>query len=129
MSASRFAAAALLSLAAAASVPAIANPVAAPVQVVTLYSYGYQPNPIRLAAGRAVTLHFVNGARNRHDFTAPDFFGSARILSGSAPAGKVDLARGQSRSVTLIPAAGRYRVRCARPFHKLLGMSATVVVR
>lgn len=128
MSASRIAAAALLSLAATASIPALASPVAAPVQVVALYSYGYRPSPVRLAAGRAVTLHFVNRAGSRHDFSAPDFFRMARILSGNAPGGKVELARGQSRSVTLVPTAGTYRVRCTRPFHKLLGMSATIVV-
>lgn len=128
MSASRKAASALISLAAAASAPAGASPVATPVQVVVLYSHGYRPSPIRLAAGRAVTLHFVNRAGKRHDFTAPAFFGAARILSGNVAGGKVDLAPGASRSVTLVPAGGAYRVRCTRPLHKLLGMSATIVV-
>jgi len=128
MSASPIAAALVAALAAAASSPAPASPVAAPVQVVVLYSHGYQPSPIRLAAGRAVTLHFVNRAGKRHDFTAPGFFRSARILSGNAPGGKVDLGPGMNRSVTLVPARGTYAVRCTRPLHKLLGMRATVVV-
>ncbi|HET7817116.1 MAG TPA: cupredoxin domain-containing protein [Sphingomicrobium sp.] len=128
MSASRIAAALLAPLAAAASAPAPASPVAAPVQVIVLYSHGYQPSPIRLAAGRAVTLHFVNRAGKRHDFTAPAFFGAARALSGNAAGGKVDLAPGASRTVTLVPVAGSYRVRCTRPLHKLLGMKATIVV-
>lgn len=128
MSASRIALAVLAPLAAAAFAPAPASPVAAPVQQITLYSHGYRPSPIRLAAGRAVTLHFVNRAGKRHDFTAPAFFAAARILSGNAAGGKVDLGPGASRSVTLVPARGTYRVRCTRPLHKLLGMSGTILV-
>jgi plastocyanin len=125
----RLAAAAALSLAAFASVPTSAQPVAAPVQTIGLYSYGYSPNPIVLAAGRPVTLTFVNRGRHGHDFTAKRFFRASRILSGSAPGGEVELAGGQSRSLTLIPAAGRYKVHCGHPFHSLMGMRAEVVVR
>jgi plastocyanin len=131
MFAFRNAVAAALSLAAAASVPAAANPnvTVTPAVVIDLYSYGYRPNPIQLAAGRPVTLTFVNRAGKGHDFTAPGFFRAARILSGKVANGEVDLAGRQSASVTLIPAAGTYRVHCGRPFHKLLGMSGTIVVR
>jgi hypothetical protein len=31
--------------------------------------------------------------------------------------------------VTLVPAKGRYNVHCGRPFHKMMGMSADIVVR
>lgn len=100
-----------------------------PAQTIGLYSYGYSPNPIVLAAGRPVTLTFVNRGRHGHDFTAKRFFRASRILSGSAPDGEVELAGGQSRSLTLIPAAGRYKVHCGHPFHSLMGMRAEIVVR
>jgi len=128
MSAIRIAAASALALALAASAPSAAQ-VGAPVQTVILYSYGYAPSPIVLEAGRAVTLSFVNRAGKSHDFTAREFFRSSRIIAGAAPGGKVELKAGQARSVTLIPAAGRYRVHCAKPFHKMMGMRSDIVVR
>jgi plastocyanin len=122
---SRLAAAAAFGLAATAS----AQPVAAPAYTIALYTYGYQPNPIVLNAGRAVTLNFVNRAGKGHDFTARKFFASSRIIAGSAPGGEIDLGPGRSRSITLIPAAGRYSVHCGHPFHKMLGMRGDIVVR
>lgn len=108
---------------------AAAAPVAAPVQVINLASYSYAPTPIRLAAGRAVTLQFVNRAGKSHDFTARRFFRSARILSGRLGDGEVELRGGQSASVTLIPTAGRYPVHCGRPFHKMMGMRSVILVQ
>lgn len=127
-----------MALAATASIPATANPAASPAPmtvtvtpavVIDLYSYGYRPNPIRLAAGRPVTLTFVNRAGKGHDFTAPAFFRASRILAGNVAGGEVDLAGRRNATVTLVPAAGTYHVHCGRPFHKLLGMRGTIVVR
>lgn len=107
-----------------------AGPAAAqPVQTVTLYSYGYAPQVLYLAAGRPVTLHFVNRSGKGHDFTARRFFDSARILAGRADGGEIDLHGRQSAQVTLIPAAGRYPVHCSHPFHKMLGMRGTIIVQ
>lgn len=103
--------------------------VTAPVQTIGLFSYGYNPDPIVLAAGKPVTLTFVNRSKNGHDFTAKQFFRSSRILAGSAPDGEVDLSGERSTSVTLVPAAGRYKVHCGRTFHKMMGMTAEIVVR
>jgi len=108
---------------------AASQQIAAPVQGIALYSYGYNPDPIVLTAGKAVTLNFVNRATKGHDFTAKKFFSSSRIISGNVGEGEVDLAPGRSASVTLIPAAGRYKVHCGHPFHKMLGMSGDIVVR
>jgi plastocyanin len=124
MAPSRLAAAAALSLfasAGASQVPAI--------QTIHLYSYGYQPDPMVLRAGLPVTLTFVNRAGKGHDFTAEKFFRASRIVEGAAPGGEIDLDRGQSTSITLIPSAGRYKVHCGKPFHKLMGMSADIIVR
>jgi plastocyanin len=128
MSIFRLAAAALCIVAAASS--SAQAPVAAPVQQILLYSYGYTPSPIVLAAGKPVTLTFVNRAGKSHDFTAPKFFASSRILAGHVARGEeIDLSGGQSASVTLIPAAGEFRVRCSKPFHTMLGMSDKIIVR
>ena len=120
-----------LLLAAAALVavgPAAAQP-APPVQTVILYTHGYAPRVLHLAVGRPVTLVFVNQAGKRHDFTARRFFHSAQILSGRVFGGEVDLRGGQSARVTLIPRAGRYPVHCGYPFHKVMGMHGTIIVR
>ena len=118
--------AALLAAAPASAQPA---PVPAPVQVINLHSYAYSPTPIVLRAGQPVTLHFVNRSSKGHDFTAREFFRSARILAGRVRGGEIDLRGGRSASVTLIPAAGRYRVHCGHPFHSLLGMRSTILVQ
>ena len=120
--------AAALSLAIAASSHAASPPVGAPVKTIDLYSYGYSPKPIRLAAGRAVTLHFVNRSGKGHDFTAREFFAASRILSGRVRNGEVDLAGGRSASVTLIPARGTYKVHCGHFMHKQLGMRGRIIV-
>ena len=127
MFAFRLAAASAIAVTAGASAQMTAK--VAPAQVITLYSYGYAPNPIVLAAGRPVTLTFVNRSGGGHDFTARRFFASSRILAGQAPGGEIDLRGGQSKSVTLIPAPGQYPVHCGHTFHKMLGMRGDIVVR
>ena len=117
---------AMLMLAAAAQLAASQAP-APPVHTIDLVNFAYRPAPIRLAAGRPVTLQFVNRAGKGHDFTAAKFFRSARILSGRVEGGAVDLRGGQSARVTLIPAAGRYTVHCGRFGHKMLGMRAAII--
>jgi uncharacterized cupredoxin-like copper-binding protein len=121
----RLAAAAALSLIGSAA----ATQTATLVQTVQLYSYGYGPDPIVLSAGKPVTLNFVNQAGKGHDFTAPSFFSSSKIVAGNVSGGEIDLRAGQSASVTLVPSAGRYKVHCGKPFHKMLGMSGDIIVR
>jgi plastocyanin len=102
---------------------------ATPVQTIQLYSYGYNPDPIILTAGQRVTLKFVNRAGKGHDFTAPRFFGSSKIVAGDVRKGEVELRGGQSASITLVPTAGRYKVHCGKPFHKVMGMRGDIIVR
>lgn len=122
----RFALAGALT-AAALVVPASSQP-PMPVVQITLASHYYAPNPIYLAGGVPVRLVFVNRAGKSHDFHAPEFFRSARILSGRVGHGEVDLKKGRSAVVTLVPARGTYRVHCTKPFHSLLGMKARIIV-
>jgi plastocyanin len=119
----RLAAVAALSLVAGS--PASAQPA---VQTIALWSYGYSPRPIQLKAGRPVRLVFVNRSGKGHDFTARAFFARSRILSGDVRGGEVELRGGQTKTVTLIPAAGTYPVHCSHFLHSTFGMRATIVV-
>jgi plastocyanin len=43
--------------------------------------------------------------------------------------GSVELHHGgETRDIALVPAAGRYKLKCTHTFHKLLGMSGTIIV-
>src|SRR5690348_6736698 len=90
----RLAAAAALSFLFTA--PAAAQPAS---YVIQLWSFGIGPQPIHLAAGRPVTLTFVNRSGSGHDFTARAFFRQARIIAGGAPDGEIELRPNESRTV------------------------------
>ena len=112
-------------LALALTTPAAAQP---PAQTIQLYSFGYTPKAIHLAAGRPVTINFVNTAGGGHNFSAPGFFAAASVTSGSAPGGVVELGAHQSRAITLVPRAGSYKFHCTHTFHKQFGMSGQILV-
>ena len=105
-------------------------PAAAPAAsaTITLSSYRFTPGPIYLAGGVPVRLTFVNSAGKNHDFTAKEFFRSARILAGRVSDGKVSLDGGQTKTIDLIPARGTYKVHCGKFGHSMLGMSTTIIV-
>jgi plastocyanin len=123
MTLSRFTAVAALSL--AIGVPAAAQPRG---QTILVWSYGFSPQPIHLAAGRPVTLTFINRSGSGHDFVAKTFFAYSRITAGAAPEGEIDLPPHAARSITLIPRAGSYGAHCSHFFHKQLGMSDRIIV-
>lgn len=123
MNPSRFAAVAALSF--AVSFPTAAQPAG---QTITVWSYGFAPNPIHLAAGRPVTLTLVNRSGSSHDFVAKSFFGHSTVIAGAAPDGEIDLPPNSTRSISIIPRAGRYGAHCSHFFHKQLGMSDQIVV-
>jgi plastocyanin len=123
MLASRVAAAAALSLLFVP--PAPAQPAGV---TVTVWSFGFAPHPIQLAAGKPVTLTFANRSGSHHDFTAVGFFRDAKILSGSAPDGEIELMPNDTKSITLIPHAGTYKAHCSHFMHKQLGMSDEIIV-
>ena len=103
----------------------------APEYDVLLRPYAYEPQTIRLAAGRPVKLRFVNQGQATFSFSAGDFFRAARVRSGDAEAvgdGQIRLAPGERRTIALVPAPGRYRARSGNLMHRLLGMSARIIV-
>ena len=121
---SRIAAAAAVSL-------MLAAPTAAqqPSQyVVQVWSFGFAPHPIELAADRPVTLTFVNRSGSSHDFTAPGFFQHARIVGGGPVSDEIELRPHQTRSVTLVPAPGTYHAHCSHFLHAQMGMSDDIIV-
>jgi plastocyanin len=125
MQLSRLAAAAAMSLLAAAPVSG-----QQPAQVVVqVWSFGFAPNPIRLAAGRPVTMTFVNESGSSHDFSAPGYFQHARITAGAAPEDEIELRGHETKHITLIPTRGTYQAHCSHFLHKQLGMSDAIIVQ
>ena len=103
----------------------------APEYDVLLRPFDYEPQVIRLEAGRPVKLRFVNEGQATFSFSARDFFRAARVRSGDADVvadGHFRLAPGERRTIALVPAPGRYRARSGNLFHRLMGMSALIVV-
>ena len=95
---------------------------------IDMSSYRFSPSALHLTAGQPVTLRFTNSAGMTHDFTAKEFFASARVLNGSVTKGKVTLEPGATATVALVPARGTYKVRCTRLFHTMRGMVGSIVV-
>ena len=125
MTLSRLAPVAALSLFLAAS----AAPAEQPAQfVVQVWSFGFAPQPIALAAGKRVSLTFVNRSGSMHDFSAHSFFAHATGVSGAVEDGEVELAPHETKTVTLVPARGTYHAHCSHFLHKQMGMSDVIIV-
>jgi plastocyanin len=98
---------------------------------VLLKPFAYEPRELRLEAGRPVRLRFVNSGQATLTFSAPGFFSAARVRSGDDEAvadGTIRLGPGERRTIVLVPAAGRYKMRSANFIHRLLGMTGRIVV-
>ena len=103
----------------------------APEAQILLRPFAYEPRLIRLRAGQPVKLHFVNEGRATLGFSAPGFFAAARIRPGDrglVRGGGFRLSPGERITVALVPAPGRYRARARNLTHRVLGMSALIVV-
>ncbi len=124
----RFACGAALSATVLALPASVAATPLKPSVAITLGTYYFNPNPIYLAGGVPVRLVFTNRSGQTHEFDAPQFFGSARILAGNAPRGQVQLGKGRSTVIELVPTRGTYKVHCGQPFHLMLGMSGRIIV-
>jgi uncharacterized cupredoxin-like copper-binding protein len=116
-------------LALALLLPAAALAQDAPQRVeVRLSSFDFNPSTIRLAAGRPIVLHLVNGGDGGHNFAAPEFFAAAQGVSGPVERGRVEVAGNQSVDIRLTPARGTYRLRCTHTLHTAFGMTGEIVV-
>lgn len=98
---------------------------------VLMRPWDYDPHPIRLEAGRPVKLRFLNQGQTTFSFEADDFFRAAQVRPRDADEvadGEVRLGPGETRTIALVPAPGRYRARSGNFFHRLLGMSVRIIV-
>ena len=99
---------------------------------IEMSSFKYKPATIQLEHGRDYVLHFVNTASGGHDFSAPAFFGAAKV----APEDRAKLKRGaiglgggeEARIRVTAPAAGHYAVHCTHFMHSTMGMTGEIVV-
>ncbi|QPQ54824.1 cupredoxin domain-containing protein [Allosphingosinicella flava] len=99
---------------------------------IVLANFEYRPKTLTLKAGEPVILTLRNRADNGHDFTARTLFRKAAVRSGDMRYirdGSVEVPPGGHRSIGLIPAAGRYGVKCTHSFHHMLGMGGEIVVQ
>ena len=123
---------AVRAIALAGAALALATPIAAQpaaTYTVAVANFSFSPHPIRLAAGRPVTLVFANRSGSGHDFTARKFFASSRILSGAASDGEIELGAHETKSITLIPVAGTYKAHCSHFLHATMGMTDSIIVQ
>lgn len=98
----------------------------------SMSSFKFAPQTIRLRAGQPVILHLQNTGSGGHDFSAPAFFRAARVRpqdAGKVDGGSVDVGDRESVDVALIPAAGTYTLRCTHAFHTMFGMKGSIVVQ
>jgi len=100
---------------------------------VQLSNFKFTPHDIVLDHGRPYVLRLSNAADGGHDFTAHEFFAAAAIAPDDrrlVTEGEVEVPAGQVREIHLTaPAPGSYRLKCSHSFHKMFGMSGTIVVR
>lgn len=95
---------------------------------VRLSNFEFAPETIRLRAGEPVVLAIVNASSGGHNFSAREFFASARGVSGPVEDGTVELPGHRRVQVRLTPARGSYRLRCTHTLHSAFGMTGRIVV-
>jgi uncharacterized cupredoxin-like copper-binding protein len=105
-------------------------PVIVPIQ---LANFKFTPSTIVLDHGRPYVLRLANISSSGHDFTASDFFAAATVAPADralVQEGEVEVPPGQVREIHLTaPAAGSYKLKCSHSFHKMFGMSGSIIVR
>lgn len=111
-----------------------ANPQAPAVVNVQLSSFKFAPRTIVLNRSGSYVLRLHNVSKDSHDFSAPSFFSASTIAPADRAMvveGSVEVRPGTIREIGLTApaAAGRYKLKCTHTFHKMFGMSGTIIVR
>lgn len=101
---------------------------------VQLANFSFTPKSIVLDHGRSYVLRLANVADGGHDFTAPEFFAASAVAADDRrliEGGEVEVPPGQVRDIHLTApaAAGRYHLKCSHSFHKMFGMSGSIIIR
>ncbi len=122
-----------LALAAAIASPASAAPEwrQAREYEVLLSSFDIEPPAMTFAAGEPLRLRLINNSTIPHSFSAGDFFRAGEVRPRErqlVSSGKVEVGPGQTREILIVPAKGRYSARCSNLVHRVMGMSARIVV-
>lgn len=122
----------------AAPIALIASQPAAPqtpaVVNVQLANFKFTPQTIVLDHGRPYVLRLHNASDGGHDFTAPAFFAASAIAPADRAMiseGEVEVHAGMTHEIHLTAPArpGRYKLKCSHSFHKMFGMSGSIIVR
>jgi hypothetical protein len=103
----------------------------APEYDVLMRPFAYEPPTIRLTAWRPVKLRFINQGQATFGFSAESFFRASQIRAGDLAIvadGHFEVAPGEQRVIALIPAPGHYQARSSNLAHRMLGMSAEIIV-
>ena len=98
---------------------------------VLLSTWDIAPERIELRAGQPVRLRFVNNSERSLSFSARGFFRSAEMRrrdGADAADGTIEVPPLSTRTIALVPKAGRYKVSGGHLLHRLLGMRGTIVV-
>ncbi len=98
---------------------------------VTLSSFAFAPETIRLTSGRPVILHLVNASGGGHNFSAPDFFSASTIRDQDKALlknGAVEVRGHEARDIAVVPRAGHYHLRCSHSLHSTFGMEGEIIV-
>ena len=98
---------------------------------VELSNFDFSPKTLNLHHGQPYRLHLTNRGSGGHNFSAPAFFKAATIAPQDAAAivkGGIDLDKGESRDVLIIPASGQYKLKCTHFMHTMFGMKGSIVV-
>lgn len=98
---------------------------------IELSNFAFTPNRLMLHGGRPYRLHLTNKGSGGHNFSAPAFFKAATIAPEDVQLieeGAIELGKGESRDVRLIPASGHYKLKCTHFLHSGFGMKGRILV-
>ena len=122
----------LMTLALFAAAPAAAQDWRmAPEYDVLLTTWDIAPGELRLRSGEPVRLRFVNNSNRDLKFSAEDFFKNARLRQrdgGTVAKGAIMVPSLSTRTVVLVPKAGRYKMRGGNVAQRVAGMNGTIIV-
>ncbi|WP_162820822.1 plastocyanin/azurin family copper-binding protein [Microvirga calopogonii] len=103
---------------------------AQPIDII-LSDFAFTPQNFHLHQGQTYQLRLVNRGSASHNLSAPEFFAAAQITPSDAAAvsgGKIEVGKGEARTVRLIPAAGRYGMTWTHFLHASFGMTGSITV-
>lgn len=126
---------AFVALAAGSAVPLLAQAVdysRAQAVEVDLSSFKFTPAKVELRAGQPQLLTLINTSSGGHNFAAREFFAAADIApqdAGRIKKGAVEVGKGETVVIRLMPRAGQYDLKCSHFGHSTFGMTGVIVVR